>query len=79
MKSGDTFLALLAIIVLTAIIYVKYYITKQIYEAYNLKGYDNKKYFWISFFFTTIGLLLVIALPNKAKTNQLSSNDLPEL
>ncbi len=79
MKSGIIFFIGLGIVVLAAIIYVKYYIAKQIYEAYNFKGYDEKKYFLISFFFATIGLLLAIALPNKSKNNQTLSDELPEL
>lgn len=31
------------------------------------KGYDSIKYFWYVFIFGIIGMLLVIALPNKNK------------
>ncbi len=76
---------MVGLIILTAIavtiifLYVKYYIASEIYRASCLKGYPDKKYFWISFFVSTTGCLLVIALPNRSINDQQQTEELPEL
>ena len=51
------------------------------------KGYDEGKYFWWTFLLGLVGMLMVIALPdrgapvmrNNSKDHSYSSNDLPDL
>ena len=63
------------------VFYLNYFISWQFYEAARMKGHDSKKYLWIAFFFTVIGYLLVIALPNKnaVLSNDEDLNELPKL
>ena len=74
----------LGLIVCILIIYLWYWIAKQFYEVAVEKGYTDKKYLWIPFWFSVIGYLLVVALPdrknisNNANTSRVV-DDLPEL
>lgn len=44
-----------------------------------IKGFNGSlKYFWITFFLGIIGMLLVVALPDRAKKEEVS-NELPDL
>ena len=54
------FVFLLAIAIL-----IDWYIAKQFEEAARKKGYNDNKYVWICFFFSIVGYLLVIALPDR--------------
>lgn len=47
------------------------------YEVACFKGYPERKYFWICFWFGPIGYLLVAALPDHG--NPQSHDDLPNL
>ena len=79
----EGFLVLLIIICIIVGIYVDYWISKQFYEVARFKGYEEKKYLWISFFFNIVGYLLVIALPSKSisvsNNKKNTSDELPEL
>ena len=46
-----------------------------------LKGYAWKKYFWYTFLFTFVGMLMVIALPKKEVSDSPKkiAEELPEL
>lgn len=43
------------------------------------KGYVDKKYFWYTFFVPAVGILLVIALPDRGSAAASSGEALPEL
>ena len=58
--------SILGIVVLCII---NFLIAREFYRVACAKGFDSKKYLWIPFFFTVIGYLLVIALPNKTNGN----------
>lgn len=79
----EGFLVLLIIFSIIVGIYIDYWISKQFYEVARFKGYEEKKYLWIPFFFNIVGYLLVIALPSKSisvsSKKKDASNDLPEL
>ena len=57
-------LAIVYLIILAAVICLLWYIAKQFEEVAQKKGYTDKKYFWICFCLSTVGYLLVIALPD---------------
>ena len=59
---GMVFLIVLGIIVLLIIDAV---IAQMFYEAAVEKGFESRKYFWMSFLFCVVGYLLVIALPDR--------------
>ena len=59
---------------------INYYIANEFYKVAVMKGYNEDKYLWISFFFSVAGYLLVIALPDKSMKNEkVSVDQIPEL
>ena len=56
------FLYLLGIIIALVIDYV---IAKKFEEIAEMKGHEGSTYFWFTFLFGLVGMLMVIALPNK--------------
>ena len=59
---------IILLIVLAAIIVVALtsFLAGCFYEVACEKGFDDQKYYWISFFCGVVGYLLVIALPDRA-------------
>lgn len=59
------------LIILAVIIYIviQYFVAKEFQEIANAKGfyYGGNKYFWITFFLGIIGILMVIALPDRGE------------
>ena len=76
-----TFIPLILFVIAIILILVFYCIAKEFYTIAQKKGYDNKKYFWWTFFFGVLGCLVVIALPDKNKqaTGNILSDELPPL
>lgn len=71
-------LLIIAVCVLLLVLY--WYIAKWFYEAAKAKGYTDKKYFWICFWLTFFGYLLVIALPDRGgNTANVYPDELPDL
>ena len=60
---------------------LSYFVAQEFYKAAVAKGWPQKKYFWLCFLLTTVGYLLVIALPDRGGPVQSSftSDELPEL
>lgn len=71
------------VVILIAIVYlaIAWFIAKWFYEAAEAKGWHDKKYFWICFLLSTVGYLLVIALPDRGCNvrSAVSEDSLPEL
>lgn len=64
------------------VLYIEYKLAEQFYHAAYLKGYSERKYLWICFFFNIVGYLLVIALPDRNASSEKASfydDELPEL
>ena len=55
------FLCLLGIVIAMIIDYV---IAKKFAEIAEMKGHEGDTYFWFTFIFGVVGMLMVIALPN---------------
>lgn len=73
---------LLSLFPLIAALVISWFLAQEFYKAAIMKGWNSKKYFWLSFFFGIAGYLLVIALPDRGAVQQMSvmvSDDLPEL
>ena len=49
------------------LLYINYLIAECFYKIAVCKGFDEKKYLWLPFFFGMIGYLLVVALPDHGK------------
>ena len=50
---------------------ISYLIAKNFSVFAEDKGYDKKKYFWICFLVAPVGVLMVIAMPNKRLVEKL--------
>ena len=50
-------------------IIVDYFAAREFNEIANCKGFEGNKYFWWTFLVLPIGSMMVIALPDHAKTN----------
>lgn len=70
---------LLIIVACILILWAIYLLAKEFYKVAVAKGYPEKKYLWLSFWLGIIGYLLVIALPDRGSSNQVSIDDLPDL
>ena len=69
------------VIVVALLIFLDYKIASEFRDIAEEKGYDYvNKYFWYTFFLGIIGMLMVIALPDKnARANGNYTGELPEL
>lgn len=66
---------LFGVLGLTAII-VAYYVSKEFEKIAEMKGYYDRRYFWWTFLLGAVGMLMVIALPDKSErvVRELSSS-----
>ena len=55
------------------------YIAQQFERIAKMKGHYEKRYFWLSFFLTIIGWMLVIALPDRGQNQKQQTLDVPPL
>ncbi len=64
-------------------IWLWYKISYEFYSIAVQKGHDQKKYFWWTFFFGIVGMLMVIALPTveteRKRQRTVVSDELPDL
>ena len=58
------------LVIIAIILWVDYYVSKQFYNIAVMKGFKSYKYFWLCFFLSTIGYLIVIALPDRYNSNE---------
>lgn len=84
---GDTALVIFWVALIVSVI-MWAFLANEFYSAACAKGFDSRKYFWMTFFLGILGALVVIALPDHGKKPQNrnyathtrnNSNDLPEL
>lgn len=76
---GFLYLLWLALIIFL-LIFLLYFIPNEFFKVAEMKGYHERKYFWIPFFFGIAGYLLIIALPDRTKVVEHKIDDsLPEL
>ena len=64
---------LLNILLIVLLIAINFYIANEFYKVAEMKGYSERKYFWIPFFFWFAGHLLIVALPDKNQQIQLNN------
>ena len=83
MEGLGVLLVLLSIAVFCLMLFFWYWISEQFYQVAVDKGYDDKKYLWLTFWLSGIGIALIIALPDRNKEQtvriQQPGDDLPEL
>lgn len=61
-------MTILILSIIAVVLAIQFFIATEFYKVAKEKGYDSKKYLWIPFLFGIVGYLLVIALPNKNKS-----------
>lgn len=54
-----------AIIVALALVLLDIYVSNQFKQTAADKGYEGRQYFWLVFFLPVVGMLLVVALPDR--------------
>lgn len=67
------------LVVCGLILWLCWYIANQFYNVAKMKGHSERRYFWIPFWFSIWGYLLVIALPDRGNEVSAVSDELPEL
>ena len=70
---------LILLLIIFGAIWLLLYLAKQFEEVARMKGHYEGKFFWLCFFFSIIGYLLVIALPDRGNTPKAISDELPGL
>lgn len=63
-------------------IILNFFVAREFYRAAVMKGWSEKKYFWIPFFLSFAGYILVAALPDRGGNADISaiiSDDLPDM
>lgn len=68
-------------IALIAILAVHFLVSVEFYKAAAMKGWPQKKYFYMALAFWFVGYMLIIALPDRGGSGvrAVEINDLPEL
>ena len=71
----------LIVVIAIAFLAADFFVAKEFYKAAVMKGWASKKYFWISFFLTFAGYILVAALPDRGGKDMsvFCSDDLPDI
>lgn len=70
--------AFLCLLFLAVVLILQYFLAKWFFEAAEAKGYHDRKYFHIAFWFGLGGWLLIVALPDRG-AGQNTAEELPEL
>lgn len=72
---------LLLLLVAIIVISIDYFIAKEFQTIANEKGFCSTKYFWFTFLLGVIGIMMVIALPDRKSNDKENENldDLPEI
>lgn len=64
--------ALLIIVAAIAVIVLFVYIAKEFQAIAEMKGYAERKYFWWTFCIPAVGMMMVLALPDRLGGKQIS-------
>ena len=71
---GLIFLGAVAVLVLW------YFVAAEFRRIAAMKGHDEARYFWWTFFLGPVGMLMVVALPSEKKLPEVVNTDeLPEI
>lgn len=65
----------LVIIGCLLVLWLYWYVALQFERIAQMKGHYEKRYFWLSLFFTIVGYLLVIALPDRGQEQKRAEAD----
>ena len=77
----DILTIILYFLSVVAFIVIDYFVAREFYMAAAMKGWSEKKYFWLAFCLLFVGYILVAALPDRGGRDMSSfnSDDLPDL
>ena len=63
---GDIMIIFWAALTYVIMLVIWWFITIEFQQIVEMKGYSDKRYFWWTFFLGLIGILMVIALPDRS-------------
>lgn len=77
----------ISLVILALAIWVLHYVASQFQRVAREKGWDERKFYWLSFLMGAVGWMLVVALPDRnapaavvaAPARQVVSDELPPL
>lgn len=73
-------MAVLIALVAIAFLILWYYVAAEFRRIAAMKGYDEPRYLWWTFFLGLVGMLMVVALPQKAAAPaEVKTDELPEI
>ena len=69
------------IIILLLALIVHYFVAVEFYKVAIMKGWSQRKYFFMAFLLWLVGYMLIIALPDRGGSSRkvVVSDDLPDL
>lgn len=70
---------IITLIVCIALLVLDWFVATCFFEVAEAKGYHDQKYFWLCFWLSFVGYLLVIALPDRGNSQQAANDELPDL
>ena len=63
-----------------ALIVLWYFVAKEFRRIAAMKGHDEARYFWWTFLFSIVGMLMVAALPQEGKApDAVKADELPDI
>ena len=75
--------ALISVLIIAVYLVIWYFAAKVFAEIAVMKGHNGKRYFWWSFLVGPIGMMMVIALPDRRSSsgerNAAIADELPDL
>ena len=75
-------LVLVIVLAAVAVLVLLFFAAKEFQRIAKMKGYYEKRYFWWCFLFSAVGMLMVVALPDradKAEASHAPNDELPDL
>lgn len=61
--------SLVIVIAVSIVVGINCLISREFYTIAKEKGFSSARYFWFPFFFGIVGMLMVVALPDRKVTN----------
>ena len=72
---------IVSLLVIVAVLWLWYYVAKEFAKIAAMKGHEETRYFWWTFLLSAVGMLMVVALPDRSagKSAPAVNDELPEI